>query len=70
MMPLIITHKFHLKLIPPYFRSLSNYLIQTSLQVAIVIAQYFAYAQDRATTLCFLLFQDTKLPLTNTQYLM
>ena len=33
-----------------------------------VIAQYLASALDLATTSCFLLFQDIKLPPMNTQY--
>ena len=38
------------------------------LYVAKVIARYSASALDLATTSCFLLFQDIKLPLMNTQY--
>ena len=39
-----------------------------SSHVAQAIAQYSALALDLATTSCFLLFQDIKLPSMNTQY--
>ena len=39
-----------------------------SSHVAKVIAQYLALALDLATTFCFLLFQDIKLPPMNIQY--
>ena len=39
-----------------------------SSHVAKVIARYLASALDLATTSCFLLFQDIKLPQMNTQY--
>ena len=39
-----------------------------SSNVANVIARYLASALDLATTSCFLLFQDIKLPPMNTQY--
>ena len=39
-----------------------------SLHVAKAIARYSASALDLATTTCFLLFQDIKLPPMNTQY--
>jgi len=34
----------------------------------IVIVMYYASALDLATTFCFLLFQDIKLPQTRTRY--
>ena len=40
-----------------------------SSHVAKTIAQYSASTLDLATTSCFLLFQDIKLPPMNTQYL-
>ena len=40
-----------------------------SLHVAKAIAWYSASALNLATTSCFLLFQDIKLPPMNTQYL-
>ena len=39
-----------------------------SSHVAKAIARYLASALDLATTSCFLLFQDIKLPQMNTQY--
>ena len=39
-----------------------------SLHVAQAIARYTALALDMATTSCFLLFQDIKLPSMTTQY--
>ena len=39
-----------------------------SSHVAKAMARYSASALDLATTSCFLLFQDIKLPLMNTQY--
>jgi len=39
-----------------------------SSQVTNVIALYFAFAFDLATTFCFLLFHDIKVPPTRTQY--
>ena len=39
-----------------------------SSHVAKAIAQYSASALELATTSCFLLFQDIKLPPMNTQY--
>ena len=39
-----------------------------SSHVAKVIARYSASALDQATTSCFLLFQDIKLPPIKTQY--
>jgi len=47
---------------------LSNCLSQTNSQVAEVIALYYAFELDLATTLCFLLFQEIKLPPMETQY--
>lgn len=64
---LVVTLKFHW-VISTNFSSLSNCLIQASSHVATTIAQYSAYAVDQATTLCFLLFQDSKLPPTRSQY--
>ncbi|BAU03137.1 hypothetical protein VIGAN_UM017800, partial [Vigna angularis var. angularis] len=52
----------------PNFNSLSNCLSHTSSQVADAIALYSASALDLATTLCFLLFQDIRLPPIETQY--
>ena len=66
---LIITYKLCL------FILLKSELLEEMLQpymssdVAKTIARYLASTLDVATTSCFLLFQDIKLPPMNTQYL-
>jgi len=52
----------------PNCNSWNNFLSQTSSQVAEDIALYSASVLDLATTLCFLPFQEIKLPLIETQY--
>jgi len=52
----------------PNCNSLSNWLSRTSLQVTEAISLYSASALDLATTFCFFLFQEIKLPSMETQY--
>jgi len=47
---------------------LSIRFVQTSSQEAFAFARYSYSALYRDTTVCFLLFQDTRLPPTKTQY--
>ena len=51
------------------FSSWRNCLTHTSSQVRDATVLYSALVLDRATTLCFLLFQEIMFPLMKTQYL-
>ena len=63
-----LSHISVIWLTSPNCNSFNNYLSQTSSQVTKAMALYFAYALDLVTILCFLLFQEIKLPPMETQY--
>jgi len=64
-----LSHISVIGLTSPNCNSLSNCLSQTSSQVAEAMTLYSAFGLDFATTFCFLLFQEIKLPPMETQYL-